>query len=110
MEYDPNEMFREDPGEMELSPEFNAEMQLQQEAAQLEDTQLDGTSTPTGGQPKQAPQTEVATAPQEPEEPFDKTKDFSFYEAQGMSRGEWNRRQMATGTAAELPGFAEDPR
>ncbi len=38
MEYDPNEMFREDPGEMELSPEFNAEMQLQQEAAQLEDT------------------------------------------------------------------------
>ena len=30
MEYDPNEMFREDPGEMELSPEFNAEMQLQQ--------------------------------------------------------------------------------
>ena len=110
MEYDPNEMFREDPGEMELSPEFNAEMQLQQEAAQLEDTQLDETSTPTGEQPEQAPQPEAATAPQAPEEPFDKTKDFSFYEAQGMSRGEWNRRQMATGTAAELPGFAEDPR
>ena len=110
MEYDPNEMFREDPGEMELSPEFNAEMQLQQEAAQLEDTQLDETSTPTGEQPEQAPQTEVATAPQEPEEPFDKTKDFSFYEAQGMSRDEWNRRQMATGTGGELTGFAEDPR
>ena len=109
MEYDPNEMFREDPGEMELSPEFNAEMQLQQEAAQLEDTQLDETSTPTGEQPEQAPQPEVAMAPPE-EEPFDKTKDFSYYEAQGMSRGEWNRRQMATGTAAELPGFAEDPR
>ena len=109
MEYDPNEMFREDPGEMELSPEFNAEMQLQQEAAQLEDTQLDETSTPTGEQPEQAPQPEAATAPPE-EEPFDKTKDFSYYEAQGMSRGEWNRRQMATGTAAELPGFAEDPR
>ena len=109
MEYDPNEMFREDPGEMELSPEFNAEMQLQQEAAQLEDTQLDETSTPTGEQPEQAPQTEVATAPQQ-EEPFDKTKDFSYYEAQGMSRGEWNRRQMATGTGGELEGFAEDPR
>ena len=68
MEYDPNEMFREDPGEMELSPEFNAEMQLQEEAAQLENTQLDETSTPTGEQPEQAPQTEVATAPQEPEE------------------------------------------
>ena len=109
MEYDPNEMFREDPGEMELSPEFNAEMQLQQEAAQLEDTQLDETSTPTGEQPEQAPQPEAATAPQQ-EEPFDKTKDFSYYEAQGMSRGEWNRKQMATGTDAELPGFAEDPR
>lgn len=109
MEYDPNERFREDPGEMELSPEFNAEMQLQQEAAQLEDTQLDETSTPTGEQPEQAPQPEVATAPQQ-EEPFDKTKDFSYYEAQGMSRGEWNRRQMATGTGGELEGFAEDPR
>ena len=109
MEYDPNERFREDPGEMELSPEFNAEMQLQEEAAQLEDTQLDETSTPTGEQPEQAPQAEISTESQE-EEPFDKTKDFSFYEAQGMSRGEWNRRQMATGTGGELEGFAEDPR
>ena len=111
MEYDPNEMFREDPGEMELSPEFNAELQRAQQATQLEDTQLDETSTPTGGQPEQAPQTEVATAPPETEEePFDKTKDFSYYEAKGMSRGEWNRRQMATGTGGELEGFAEDPK
>ena len=111
MEYDPNEMFREDPDETGLTPEFNADLQLAQEAAQLEDTQLDETSTPTGGQPEQAPQPEVAMAPPETEEePFDKTKDFSFYEAQGMSRGEWNRRQMATGTAAELPGFVDDPR
>ena len=111
MEYDPNEMFREDPGEMELSPEFNAEMQLQEEAAQLENTQLDETSTPTGEQPEPAPQPEVATAPPETEEePFDKTKDFSYYEAQGMSRGEWNRRQMGTGTGGELEGFAQDPR
>ena len=109
MEYDPNERFREDPGEMELSPEFNAEMQLQEEAAELEDSQLDETSTPTGEQPEQAPQAEISTESQE-EEPFDKTKDFSFYEAQGMSRGEWNRRQMATGTGGELEGFAEDPR
>ena len=109
MEYDPNEMFREDPDETGLTPEFNADLQLAQEAAQLEDTQLDETSTPTGEQPTQAPQPEVATAPQQ-EEPFDKTKDFSYYEAQGMSRGEWNRRQMATGVDAELPGYAEDPR
>ena len=68
MEYDPNEMFREDPGEMELSPEFNAEMQLQEEAAELEDSQLDETSTPTGEQPEQAPQTEISTESQEEEE------------------------------------------
>ena len=107
MEYDPNEMFREDPDETGLTPEFNADLQLAQEAAELEDTQLDETSTPTGEQPEPAPQPEAATAPPEP---FDKTKDFSFYEAQGMSRGEWNRRQMATGTDAELPGFVDDPR
>lgn len=112
MEYDPNEMFREDPDETGLTPEFNADLQLAQEAAMpIEDTQLDETSTPTGGQPEPAPQPEVATAPPETEEePFDKTKDFSYYEAQGMSRGEWNRRQMATGTGGELEGFAEDPR
>jgi hypothetical protein len=62
MEYDPYERFREDPGEMELSPEFNAQMQLEQQAqaaAVPEDL------TPTGGQPEQtqppAPSTEEVT-------------------------------------------------
>ena len=87
MEYDPNEMFREDPGEMELSPEFNAEMQLQQEAAQLEDTQLDETSTPTGEQPQpaQTPTPSTEEVIQDGVE-FDPSKDFSYYAAQGMSR------------------------
>ena len=34
MEYDPYEQFREDPGEMELSDEFNAQMRLQQQSEQ----------------------------------------------------------------------------
>ena len=112
MEYDPNEMFREDPGETEATPELLAELQRQEDAAQMQQAQMEEqASTPTGGQPEPALQTEVATAPPETEEePFDKTKDFSYYEAQGMSRGEWNRRQMATGTGGELEGFAQDPR
>ena len=112
MEYDPNEMFREDPGETEATPELLAELQRQEDAAQMQQAQMEEqASTPTGGQPELTLQPEVATAPPETEEePFDKTKDFSYYEAQGMSRGEWNRRQMATGTGGELEGFAQDPR
>ena len=63
MEYDPYEQFREDPGEMELSDEFNAQMQLQQQAEQAEQPE-EQPSTPTGGQPEPtqppAPSTEVA--------------------------------------------------
>ena len=51
MEYDPYEQFREDPGEMELSDEFNAQMQLQQQAEQAEQPE-EQPSTPTGGQPE----------------------------------------------------------
>lgn len=62
MAYDPYEQFREDPGEMELSPEFNAQLQLQQQA---EETAVPEEPTPTGGQPEQpqppAPSTEEAT-------------------------------------------------
>jgi len=62
MAYDPYEQFREDPGEMELSPEFNAQLQLQQQA---EEAAVPEESTPTGGQPEQpqppAPSTEEAT-------------------------------------------------
>lgn len=61
MEYDPYEQFREDPGEMELSDEFNAQMQLQQQAEELAEPEE---LTPTGGQSEQpqpqAPSTEEA--------------------------------------------------
>ena len=43
-------------------------------------------------------------------ETFDKSKDYSYYEAMGMSRNEWNRRQMSSGTGGELTGFVVDPK
>ena len=110
MEYDPNEMFREDPGDTEATPELLAELQRQEDAAQMQQAQMEEqASTPTGGQPELTLQPEVATAPPETEEePFDKTKDFSYYEARGMSRGEWNRRQMATGTPPTIGQTEKD--
>lgn len=110
MEYDPYEQFREDPGEMELSDAFNAEIQLQQQAeqaAQLEEQP----STPTGGQPQtaqpSAPSTEEAL---QEDIVFDPSKDYSYYAAQGMSRSEWTRRQMGGGIDSSLEKFATDPR
>ena len=44
------------------------------------------------------------------EEKFDKSKDWSYYKEQGMSRKDWNRAQMSTGVDAEMKGFAEDPK
>jgi hypothetical protein len=44
------------------------------------------------------------------QEKFDKSKDWSYYKEQGMTRKEWNRAQMSTGVDAEMKGFAEDPR
>jgi len=61
MELDLNEQFREDPGEMELSPEFQAQLQLQQQAEELASEEP---LTPTGEQPEPAPQPEVSTEPQ----------------------------------------------
>ena len=61
MEFDPYEQFREDPGEMELSPEFQAQLQLQQQAEELASEEP---LTPTGEQPEPAPQPEVSTEPQ----------------------------------------------
>ena len=110
MEYDPYEQFREDPGEMELSDEFNAQMQLQQQAEQAAQPE-EQPPTPTGGQPKpaqpSAPSTEEAT---QEDIVFDPSKDYSYYAAQGMSRDEWNRRQMGGGIDSSLEKFATDPR
>jgi hypothetical protein len=60
---------------------------------------------PTGGaQPQQQ-----APAPST-EEPFDPRLDYSYYAAQGMSRQEWNRRQLSGGIGGELEAIAEDPK
>ena len=110
MEYDPYEQFREDPGEMELSDEFNAQLQLQQQAEQAAQPE-EQPSTPTGGQPQpaQPPAPSTEEAPQE-DIVFDPSKDYSYYAAQGMSRDEWNRRQMGGGIDSSLEKFATDPR
>jgi len=69
MEYDPNEMFRVDPGEMELNEEFQAQMELERQAEQNAAAQAamaqTGATTPTGGQPGQAQPQQPATAEQQ---------------------------------------------
>ena len=64
MEYDPTEMFRVDPGEMELSPEFQAQLEQERQAEQVaaQAAAQAGTATPTGGQPEQAQPSQPATA------------------------------------------------
>jgi len=65
MEFDPYEQFREDPGEMELSPEFQAQLELQQQAEELASEEP---LTPTGEQPEPAQQPEASTEPPVEEE------------------------------------------
>jgi len=88
------------------------EAQMQQQALDAEMLQAEQAAalpppepTPTGvSQPQQqAPATPTG-------EPFDPRKDYSYYAAQGMSRQEWNRRQLGGGVGGELETFAEDPK
>jgi hypothetical protein len=73
------------------------------------------TQPPTGGQTaptikQPAPTGEVTMQPEMAAKPFDPSKDYSYYEAQGMSRGKWNRLQMSGGVGSDVEGFATDPR
>jgi len=78
----------------------DSELQAAEQAAALPQME----QAPTGDQPQQqAPATST-------EEPFDPRRDYSYYAAQGMSRKEWNRRQMSGGVSGELSAFAEDPK
>ena len=74
MEYDPTEMFRVDPGEMELNDEFQAQMalerQAEEEAAAQAATAQPGATTPTGGQPGQSQTQQPATAGVQQEQQF----------------------------------------
>ena len=80
----------------------------------MQETQEELEQPPTGGQPSQQPtptaSTEVENQPTKPQ--FDPSKDYSYYAAQGMSRGEWNRRRMGSpiGASSSVENFATDPR
>jgi hypothetical protein len=87
----------------------DAELQAMREAAEAPaPPQME--QAPTGAvQPQQqapAPSTESASITGD----FDPSKDYSYYAALGMSREEWNRRQLGTGAGGELETFATDPR
>ena len=79
-----------------------SEAQAAEKAAAAPTPQVE--QAPTGEQQPQQP-------PAEPTgQPFDKSKDFSYYAAQGMSREEWNKAQMSSGIGAEGEVFAIDPK
>lgn len=91
----------------QLSNEQIQEIQQRIDAAQaqeLADTEQ-SMQPPTGGEPQQQQDQGTSTA-----EPFDKSKDYSYYAAQGMSRGEWNRNQMSSGVDSDMQAIADDPR
>ncbi len=72
---------------------------------QKADQELNQPEASTDTQPSE----EVATEQGEVE-PFDPSKDFSYYEALGMSRKEWTRAQMDGGISADMENFATNPR
>ena len=117
MPYDPEAMFRVGEEELQLTEEgqIQAELlrQAEEERKALAAQQAAGQSpqpavpTPTGGQ-KQAQQPVPST---EAQDPFDPTKDYSYYEALGMSRQEWNKRRLGgLEVGSEVEGFAKDPK
>jgi len=103
------------------SPESQLEIQqnieqieLEQERQQAEALAAEQAAlvpTPQMQQPStegQQPQQQTPTS--STEEPFDPSKDYAYYAAQGMSRQEWNQRQLGGGVDSELKGFYEDPK
>ena len=85
MEYDPTEMFRVDPGEMELNDEFQAQMALERQAEEEAAAQAamaqSGATTSTGGQPGQSQTQQPATAgvQQEQQFPWEEGYDIGDY-------------------------------
>jgi hypothetical protein len=110
-------MLSEEDRNKQLSNEQIEEIQQRVDAYEQQQQQLQEQETqpPTGGQTaptseQPLPTGEVTTQPEMAAEPFDPSKDYSYYEAQGMSRGEWNRLQMGGGVGSDVEGFATDPR
>ena len=84
---------------------------LARDAQQQAVTQAEAAPTPQGEQPSTEGQQPQQQAPAtSTEEPFDPSKDYSYYAARGMSRKEWNRLQLTGGVDSEMKGFSEDPR
>ena len=84
MAYDPTEMFRVDPGEMELTDEFQAQMELERQAEEARAAQAamaeSGETTPTGGQPGQT-QPAAPTGQQQQEQQFPWQEGFDLGDA-----------------------------
>jgi hypothetical protein len=114
MPYDPNGVLRSEEEELQLTEEGQKQAEALQRAAELEDAQA---AEQVAGQPSAAaPTGETESTPTpaastEAEEEFDPTKDFSYYEARGMSRKEWNKRRLGgLNVGSDVEGFATDPR
>ena len=88
--------------------------QIEADLAATAQAAPDTTPTPTPATTDAEPVVEEQAQTQEQaatlNEPFDKSKDYSYYKALGMSRNEWNRNQMSSGTGGELEGFVQDPK
>ena len=93
---------------LEEQAQIQADLEAAAQAAQNQ------TPTPTPGATASEPVVEEEETNQAQvaalNEPFDKSKDYSYYKALGMSRNEWNRHQMSSGAGGELEGFVQDPR
>ena len=114
MPYDPNGVLRSGEEELQLTEEGQAQAEALQRAAELEEAQA--AAEAAGQPPAAAPTGEAGLTPQptastEAEDAFDPTKDFSFYEARGMSRQEWNKRRLGgLSVGSDVEGFSTDPK
>jgi len=115
MPYDPSEMFRAGEEELLLNEEAQLQADLLRQAAEEEEAQAaaqaagqpQAAPTPMGGQ-EPSPQPAAPTGQQQE---FDPTKDYSYYQALGMSRQEWNKRRLGgLNIGSDVEGFATDPR
>ena len=85
--------------------------QIQQQAEAQAAEQAEAAPTPQTQQPStEGQQPQQQTPATSTEEPFDTSKDYSYYAARGMSRKEWNRLQLSGGVDSEMKGFYEDPK
>ena len=95
MDYDPTEMFRVDPGEMELNDQFQAEVELERQAEEAMAAQAasieSGTLTSTEGQSRQAQQPKPSTG--------GKKREQQFPWEQGYDIGDYARQVVEGGSA-----------